>query len=78
VHVKFYMCAYFAHIISDVLTCLHGQLIFATDAMAFGQMGVPVFFDFYYSHWLAVLFVFFSAPSVPSGLCWPVYEIVLG
>jgi hypothetical protein len=38
------MCAYFAHIISDVLTCLHEQLIFATDAMTLGQLGVPVFF----------------------------------
>ena len=62
-----YMCTYFAQMTSDILTALNGQLLCATNAMALGPLGVPVFFSgLYYSHRPVVLYVCFSPRLAPA------------
>jgi hypothetical protein len=60
------MCTYFAQMTSDILPALNGQLLCATNAMALGPLGVPVFSGLYYSHRPVVLYVCFSPRLAPA------------
>jgi hypothetical protein len=60
------MCTYFSQTTSDILTDLNGKLLCATNAMALGLLGVPVFCSLYYSHRPVVLYVCFSSWLAPA------------